>query len=88
MRLTDAARERLVSKRHGARELAAEKLARIKAQDVHQLASKTDALSDTLLSDFKSESAMIHYGAPFQEEAWGLFKSIRRDAAHLASRRA
>jgi hypothetical protein len=81
--MSEAAFDRLVDKRHAAREDATERLAAIRSQDACQLSSKTEALWNMLVCDFKDEAAAIRYGN-FGAEAFSLLKSIRRDATRLA----
>jgi hypothetical protein len=84
-RMSEAAYDRLVDKRHTARREATERLAAIRSQDPAQLSSKTEALWSMLLCDFKSEAEAIRFG-DFGAEEYCLLKSIRRDAARLAKR--
>jgi len=65
---------------------ATERLAAIRSQDARQLSLKADALWDMLLCNFKGEAEAIQFG-DFDAEAFGLLKSIRRDATQLAGGR-
>jgi hypothetical protein len=79
--MSEPAFDRLVDKLGGARAEASKGLAKVRSQDVHDLAAKTDALWTILLCDFSSEETAIQYG-DFGREEFELFKSIRRDPLH------
>jgi hypothetical protein len=75
--------DRLVDSHQDALHRATEKLAAAKAQGVHEISIKLEALWRLLLSDVTSEADIVRY-AEFGELEFGLLKSIRRDAANLA----